>query len=38
MPVFITYLTATWDGSNVAQRPDVYGRDRTASAHLAAMD
>ncbi len=36
--VFITYLTATWDGTRIASRPDVYGRDRTASAHMAAND
>jgi murein L,D-transpeptidase YcbB/YkuD len=38
VPVFVTYLTASWDGNQVARRPDIYGRDRASAAHMVASD
>lgn len=38
VPVFVTYLTASWEGGKLARRPDIYGRDRTAAAHMVASD
>lgn len=39
VPVYLTYLTAGWDRSTFALRPDVYGRDKTAvRAESASLD
>lgn len=38
VPVYVTYLTASWDGNQVARRPDIYGRDRASASHMVASD
>jgi L,D-transpeptidase YcbB len=38
VPVYVTYLTASWDGNEVARRPDIYGRDRASASHMVASD
>ncbi|HEY0626913.1 MAG TPA: L,D-transpeptidase family protein [Allosphingosinicella sp.] len=35
VPVYITYLTAEWDGGRLALRDDFYGRDSLASYRMA---